>query len=576
LKDHLAMAGLMNRISARISERLADTQTDESLIERTLTEITRALPHAHGRPLAAHLRGTREILRAWQQPMWIQLGGLFHSIYGTDDYRNSALAISQREDLRLLIGKRAERLAYLFAASRKQDIVASASASDLQTRQPPRLPDRFTGAHNLLTREELFALLVLLMANQAEQTAAKDSLPGNWLADLTAHRQLLDENAGVVPPVLQKLHFSREQETKLIAAYRSAMNNVGAGHLHTALRSLEEIEQAFPHLPESCLWRALIELQTENRAHSKRLAEEGASRLRSWGTAWDKRLTIHEWLRVARALEQPDMCAPDFLSSDPAYLLLWADRACGKTAICAGQAISARLSTFLQDITATKNPARLNVYPLPDGPAWYRASEFAIAKALEEAYPAIREEVLALDDLAFHSESERIRRTGSWQVCMLYERGRRDEENCRRCPTITRIVEAHDTVRTLAGLIYISRMAPQTHVAAHRGPTNMRLRCHLGIQVPEGDCAIRVGSETRKWTEGKCLVFDDFYEHEAWNHTAADRIVLIVDLWRPELTREEREFLTGLHNYVLLQAQSLHKYWTANADSQSAKRKGYD
>jgi aspartate beta-hydroxylase len=108
-------------------------------------------------------------------------------------------------------------------------------------------------------------------------------------------------------------------------------------------------------------------------------------------------------------------------------------------------------------------------------------------------------------------------------------------------------------------------MRAGTHIAAHCGPTNLRVRCHLGISVPAGDCAIRVGSETRRWAEGECLVFDDHFEHEAWNHTGQERIVLVVDLWHPDLSALEVRLLEGFHSYAATHARRLTRYWAANA-----------
>ena len=117
---------------------------------------------------------------------------------------------------------------------------------------------------------------------------------------------------------------------------------------------------------------------------------------------------------------------------------------------------------------------------------WHDPSEFPLVAELEARFPEIRAEVLALDDTRFHRESERIGRTGDWDVVFLYERGRRHDDVCAACPVTARAIEAHRTVRTVAGLIYVSRMRPRTHISAHRGPTNLRLRCHLAIAVPDG------------------------------------------------------------------------------------------
>ena len=54
--------------------------------------------------------------------------------------------------------------------------------------------------------------------------------------------------------------------------------------------------------------------------------------------------------------------------------------------------------------------------------------------------------------------------------------------------------------------------------------------------VPEGDCAIRCGdAPPRRWAEGEVLLFDDSFEHEVWNETEQPRVVLIVDIWHPQL-----------------------------------------
>ncbi len=205
------------------------------------------------------------------------------------------------------------------------------------------------------------------------------------------------------------------------------------------------------------------------------------------------------------------------------------------------------------------------VYPDLPSEAWYDPSDFPLVTYLEAHFEEVRGELLALDPARFHIESERIRRSGDWDVLFLYERGRRHDDVCIACPVTMRGIEGHDTMRTAAGLIYVSRMRAGTHIHPHRGPTNLRLRCHLGITIPEGDCAIRVADDTRRWAEGRCLVFDDYFEHEAWNHTDEDRIVLIVDVWHPSLSSSEVRWLEGLHRYAYTYARQLSRYWERNA-----------
>jgi aspartyl/asparaginyl beta-hydroxylase (cupin superfamily) len=87
-----------------------------------------------------------------------------------------------------------------------------------------------------------------------------------------------------------------------------------------------------------------------------------------------------------------------------------------------------------------------------------------------------------------------------------------------------------------------SVLSPRTRIPPHTGIANTRLVLHLPLIVPDG-CGFRVGSETRPWRVGEAWVFDDTIEHEAWNDSDAQRIILICDVWNPHLSLEERELI---------------------------------
>ncbi|OBS82713.1 hypothetical protein A6R68_23297, partial [Neotoma lepida] len=63
-----------------------------------------------------------------------------------------------------------------------------------------------------------------------------------------------------------------------------------------------------------------------------------------------------------------------------------------------------------------------------------------------------------------------------------------------------------------------------------QGPTNCRLRMHLGLVIPKEGCKIRCANETRTWEEGKVLIFDDSFEHEVWQDASSFRLIFIVDM----------------------------------------------
>jgi hypothetical protein len=66
-----------------------------------------------------HLTGVGKILLAWKQPIYVRRAGLFHSVYGTFDYRASLydLAKDGRKELAALIGSEAEELAFALCTS---------------------------------------------------------------------------------------------------------------------------------------------------------------------------------------------------------------------------------------------------------------------------------------------------------------------------------------------------------------------------------------------------------------------------------------------------------------------------
>ena len=226
-------------------------------------------------------------------------------------------------------------------------------------------------------------------------------------------------------------------------------------------------------------------------------------------------------------------------------------------------ALPDRFAEYIATLRDAGDRPSLAHYPGLPSRAWYDTATLPVAVELERAAPQIRAEYAALDRSGFAPEHEPIERTGAWDVFILYERGRKHDERTRRCPTVAGIVEGHRTVRSLAGLVYFSRLAPHTRVAPHTGPTNLRVRIHLGIDVPPG-CGIRAGGVTMTWRAGACIAFDDSLPHEVWNDSDRDRIVLVVDVWHPDLSDDEVRLIDGLHRYIANSAEGLQRYWTMN------------
>jgi aspartyl/asparaginyl beta-hydroxylase (cupin superfamily) len=133
-----------------------------------------------------------------------------------------------------------------------------------------------------------------------------------------------------------------------------------------------------------------------------------------------------------------------------------------------------------------------------------------------------------------------------WSALFLAENGKTTDEYIARCPATWDAVQAAPLPRIAnSPTIMFSLLRAGARIAPHTGTHNARLICHLPLIVPNR-CGFRVGNETRQWQEGKLLIFDDTIEHEAWNESGEDRVVLIFDIWRPELSEQERQEVAAL------------------------------
>jgi len=158
---------------------------------------------------------------------------------------------------------------------------------------------------------------------------------------------------------------------------------------------------------------------------------------------------------------------------------------------------------------------------------------------LEDNWHAIRAELDGVLQTrehipAFHEispDQKRISKGDHWKTFVLYGFGRPAERNGRHCPETMRVLAAIPGLQNA----WFSILAPGYHIPPHRGVTKGVIRCHLALIVPTppAQCVIRVGDRICQWEEGKCLLFDDTFEHEVWNNTDQERVVLFLDIERP-------------------------------------------
>ena len=115
---------------------------------------------------------------------------------------------------------------------------------------------------------------------------------------------------------------------------------------------------------------------------------------------------------------------------------------------------------------------------------------------------------------------------GRWDVYGIYDfQSNLIPEHAKECPKTVSVLQQIPKLKT-AGF---SRLEGGCHIVPHKGYSGDVLRCHLGLVIPEGDCALKVEETIYRWEEGKAFIFNDRLLHEAWNRTSLPRYVLIVD-----------------------------------------------
>ena len=185
-------------------------------------------------------------------------------------------------------------------------------------------------------------------------------------------------------------------------------------------------------------------------------------------------------------------------------------------------------------------------------PCIYDRADFPWAAGVEREWRSIRAELdhvlVRKADLPnvqeITADAAALSRDAGWKIFPLVAYGLRSQPNIDLCPQTWRIVQAIPGLTT----VMFSILEPGKRIPPHRGPYNGVLRLHLGLIVPQPRerLAIRVGPERRHWQEGEALIFDDAYEHEAWNHSDEVRVVLFVDFVKP------LRFPANFVNWILL------------------------
>jgi beta-hydroxylase len=170
---------------------------------------------------------------------------------------------------------------------------------------------------------------------------------------------------------------------------------------------------------------------------------------------------------------------------------------------------------------------------------FFGREHFPWAKHIEDNWHIIRGE---LDEILKHNDDlpnfqdispdqKHLAKGNNWKTFFFFAYGLRAPGNCARAPRTMQLLETIPGAKTA----FFSILSPRMHIPAHCGPYKGVIRYHLGLKVPEPkeQCRIRVADQVAHWQEGQSMFFDDTFEHEVWNDTDGQRVVLFMDVLRP-------------------------------------------
>ena len=184
--------------------------------------------------------------------------------------------------------------------------------------------------------------------------------------------------------------------------------------------------------------------------------------------------------------------------------------------------------------------------------AWLAGVEAAASAIRAELDAVLAEPALFapyVEDRANRPKNEQagMLDNAAWSAVFLWKDGAEVPDIAARCPE-TMLALAEAPLCRIPGRspsVLFSRLQAGAKIPPHHGLINTRLICHLPLIAPPGT-HFRVGGEVREWQEGQAWAFDDTIEHEAWNDSGRDRTILIFDVWKPEITMEERDLIRAL------------------------------
>jgi aspartyl/asparaginyl beta-hydroxylase (cupin superfamily) len=399
------------------------------------------------------------------------------------------------------------------------------------------------------------------------QTVIAQAVTARQRGDAAAERRALDEGLALAPAHPQLLNAA-------------GMRAMADGDLSTALARFAAAAEHDPGQPVLWINQATIHRQLGDDDAERHALDRALAIDRLNFTAQLRMAELHErrsdeaaaaqgWagiVQMAAAMPERPPAIEDALTRGRAFLSRHNDDLGQRIDRALDGHASRRMAACVDHMLGRRaiytNQCAGIHFPFLPADEFFDRDLFPWFAALEAQTPAIRAEALALMQGGGGGIRPYVRQEAGtpgnkwsaldhnpdWSAAFLWEYGVRNDEVCDRCPaTAAALAAAPQTdIPGKAPSAFFSILRAHAHIPAHTGVTNTRTIVHLPLVVPD-QCRFRVGGETRVWREGEAFAFDDTIEHEAWNDSDEVRIVLILDVWNPHLTADERAMLAQVY-----------------------------
>jgi aspartyl/asparaginyl beta-hydroxylase (cupin superfamily) len=144
-----------------------------------------------------------------------------------------------------------------------------------------------------------------------------------------------------------------------------------------------------------------------------------------------------------------------------------------------------------------------------------------------------------------------VERKNTWKTSSLKSWGINLYKNQNTFPETNKIISRFPQIVSAS----FNLLEANAKIKPHNGDTNAIFRCHLGLIIPKNQamCGFTVNGETRKWEDGKMLIFVDGLYHEAFNNSDEDRYIFLFDVIRDEFLHKKKYICATVVTALFLQ-----------------------